>query len=502
MDLSTTDAIYKAARSARIEVSAISSPLISQFVSSLRRLYRDAGPERDHVVWRPLWRLLYSAQMYVLGSPIPPASWTRFRSSDLDYLTNASKQVATLFAGERELFNETLTTLMKILDHGDELPSVQLVANLCTEQPSALLLSSPYAVRDTQSYFAKSPSLARSPIFTASSLRTAPVKLPLVVVGPPAYFPDWIFSAPRARQTHVVTYDCVCSDLTFNRSFEFMAPRFHQSFPEVRRNALHEHARSTTEAFDPDDLMLPTASYISSSPGNRDAVEEVDSLLLILEADLGMWIEREGRPLVIVLDDDVQVSRIPAFQIEAGMFLLVRLDETDDYIAEVANSILGNRASKLRSLQSDWKEALRRKVSASGALSSILALLDLGSQLANETNLRNWMSPRSIKTQRREDFDAIMKFINWGDRAQEVWEAMTEINRAHRKAGRLVRSQLLEQVDQLDPILLESKGRMDFTVPNIGGKLTALRINWISPSTTAVPFSEIGRPFDFNGVAP
>lgn len=490
------DATYSAARLACIELDTVASPAVTTFVLTLRRLYRDVGPDRNHEFWRPLWKTLYDAQTYILGSPLPPESWSHIHDVDFDHLETSVQRVGALFAGEEKLLQETIASLRQILDLGTDLPAISVITEHASNGAFALLLSSPFLVRDTRARFSTHPDLAKSPVLTISALRNSHVELPLVVLGPPAYFPDWVFAAPRARLIRLVTYNCVNFEIEFRPSFDFMESRFHQRFPQVVHRVLAGPDTSETEKLDARDLILPAESYLPAVTSHREGDEEVDSVLLILEDDLGIWIEREGRPLAIIVDDEIYVRRVPAFQLEPGMFLLVRLDDDDDYIAEVANSILGDQAEPLRTLQGAWKIVLRGKVSTSDVLSVSIALLDLGSQIANETNLRNWMSPRSIRTQRRVDFDAIMQFIGWTERAEQVWSAMEEIDRAHRKAGRLVRRQLLEQVERLDPALLESRGRMEFSVPGVGGNLTALRINQISPSIAAVPLSELGKPFE------
>jgi len=112
------------------------------------------------------------------------------------------------------------------------------------------------------------------------------------------------------------------------------------------------------------------------------------------------------------------------------MYVLLRMTGSGDYILPIADWLLGTEAARLGSRQREWKSQLRTIVSQSSSLQVSLQLLDLGSNRANETNVRNWTSSRNIKTHDPQDFAAIMKLVGLADHAEEYWNAMARISQA------------------------------------------------------------------------
>ena len=87
-----------------------------------------------------------------------------------------------------------------------------------------------------------------------------------------------------------------------------------------------------------------------------------------------------------------------------------------------------------------------------------IQLLELGSQKANESNLRNWMSPDSIKTFYRKDFTAIMKLVGLGQREKELWNNADKIHKAHIQAGQKIRHELFKVMSKINVLELQKSG--------------------------------------------
>ena len=106
-----------------------------------------------------------------------------------------------------------------------------------------------------------------------------------------------------------------------------------------------------------------------------------------------------------------------------------------DYIVPVADRVMGRAAKHARERQRYWKDKLRAVVSREGLLATSVLLLDHGSQVANEQNVRNWMSYRNIRTQDKRDFIAIMRATGLEAETEQLWQEMGRIHRAHMRAG-------------------------------------------------------------------
>jgi hypothetical protein len=252
--------------------------------------------------------------------------------------------------------------------------------------------------------------------------------------------------------------------------------------------------------------LLPKAQFgdlvsgTGSRPGGGGSHEEIDARGFLLEGDWAVFLEGDAKASALVIDltvdDGESVRRIPISNIEAGMFVLVRTSGGGDYIVPVADEILGPEAQQVRDYQKEWKERLRLVVAARGLFATSIHLLDNGSTLANEMNVRNWMSPRNIRTSGYNDFLAIMRLIGLESEAAEYWSAMGKIVNAHHRAGKQIRDALLDQVRQTDLRELERLGQMEFELPGAeSGSLTAYRVEAVLPDLVSVRWNRIGRPF-------
>lgn len=115
---------------------------------------------------------------------------------------------------------------------------------------------------------------------------------------------------------------------------------------------------------------------------------------------------------------------------------------------------------------------------------------------ANEINIRNWMSARTIRARHIEDFTAIMRLIGMEEKAKLYWANARKLGSAHQRAGQQIRKLLLEKVRQADLQRLEGLGYMAFELPELqGGRIAAYRVKGIASSPVEVPFSQLGKVF-------
>ncbi len=228
--------------------------------------------------------------------------------------------------------------------------------------------------------------------------------------------------------------------------------------------------------------------------------DDVAAWAVLLEDDWVVYLEADDGATTLVIDlageRGDRVRRVPVGDLEPGLFVLLRTEGGRDYIVDMANHILGEKAAAARASQFAWKERLRQVARARGLAGLRQALRSSGSPRASEANVRRWMSNRSISTDDERDFAAIMRITGLAERTGEFRETMRAIEHAHLRAGQVIRHLLLRQVRAADLRALERRGRMDFELPDVdGGRLTAFRITGIAPETVAVPASRIAHPF-------
>lgn len=198
----------------------------------------------------------------------------------------------------------------------------------------------------------------------------------------------------------------------------------------------------------------------------------------------------------------LDVPRVSNDELEPGQYLLLRTSGGGDFIAPLADRILGELATERRSQQAEWKERLMSKASEQfGSLTRRELSSHVSAELrsrqlsqARPDNVHYWMSAKCIRPRKNEDFEAILDFAGLGTRAQELCAAMDDIDSAHRKAGFKIREMLLEKIDAASQESLERDGEMIFDLGDMdGGAISAFLI-------TAIPVEEFDVSADQIGV--
>jgi hypothetical protein len=322
----------------------------------------------------------------------------------------------------------------------------------------------------------------------------------LFVIGRPWWYVGkrwgWVYTAPRASALVMVGYegnvrDRLPSAKAFGESVTAVAP-------------VHDDALVEAELEDVSDEAGVDWSFMSGEVARRavgvSTADLVDARLYLLATGCAAFLAASEESRVPTLEPDAseegRVVYVPAPEIGPGSIVLLRSEGGGDLIVAVADAILGTAADPLRALQEAWKSRLRALVDERGVAGVVAELKLHGSSRANRSNLANWCSPRSLRTDDEQDFLAIMRAIGLEGEAAKYWTAMGRLDRAHRRAGREIREQLEEQARTADLTALEEEGRADFSLPQGGGALTAFRVEEVSPEVVAVPYQHLGDPFE------
>ncbi len=182
------------------------------------------------------------------------------------------------------------------------------------------------------------------------------------------------------------------------------------------------------------------------------------------------------------------------------MFVLLRT-EGGDYVVPVANIIMKEPlATKARASQTKWKSLLRIKVWSRGLVEACCDLIDLGSDKANETNVRNWMSRGQSGPVPIAASLPIIKYVGLEGEYSDIAGYANAIRRAHLQAEQVIRRQLLAQVKAADLGVLRRSGQMEFELPGLdGGSFTALGSKRLWREEFEVLASRLGEIFDLAG---
>ena len=494
--------LYERSASTTITRHRIEHHALGKFCDSLHKFDSRVGKLNGEDYWKKCLKPLKILQFELCAAPIPKENRFECVSTLASELQNHLLFCQKMYPGLADHAFNILNFLTELRDDPNDPLLDKLLELTGVKEKVAWVIKESRLIPPVEELVA-GLNLPRLSVIHPLQLKNLTCYDQLIVIGPSFWFPESVFTAARTSLIDIMIFDWIID--RWKPQNVFVSPH-KSSGPSNRKYITLEEGKTSSywDGIDPESLLniVDKASSVDSilSGGDLEEYEKVGALCIFFEDYWAVFIDasEEAKTLVIDPDEDEdnRISRILVKEIIPGMFILVRTSGGGDYIVPVANKIMGNQSQQAREYQNRWKDLLRNYAKITGLIKTSLDLIDRGSNLADEINVRNWMSPRNIRTREYDDFLAIMRLVGLEDAAQEYWTMMKHINKAHIKAGFEIRKWLLEQVKDLNMETLQKHGKMDFKLSDDDeGGLTAFRIESILPETLEVPYSSIGLPF-------
>ena len=496
--LAAIDEVYECAAANAVVRTRIPHDLFRTFSMSMKRLMHGLGEATEDELWKPVINPLRRYGFALCAAPLP-FNETTIQPPAIDRLQSKCDALAMLYPAQASQFAAVIE-LLKPLHVSRENPYLRWLTQIAVRNPiiGAVLIRDSRLVAATERELYKQTSTRSLQVVTPAQLTKDRCFDALFVIGAERWYPPFVFDAPRSKRTEVARYSWIKDARQPPRAFISSAPSTAEP---------PEPVNDTEDTYDADDL-LPVIDWRSigqkiAASDTQGAIESLEARLVLLEGDSAVFLESADGASVLSIDlwadeSTQRIARIQVSEVRPGTFLLLRTSGGGDYVvAEADRHFLKERAKELRERQHEWKALLRREVQKDGLFGVSLKLIDLGSASAEEINVRNYISPRSIRTRAPEDFRAIMRLVGLGEKWESYWDMMGEIDHAHRLAGHRIRRQLLRRLAELDLNELERVGRLDITLPDVdAGGLTAFRVLGLSPDQQLVSIGRLGHPFD------
>ena len=500
------------------------------FDSGFRRLSSQTGrllsllDGTEDPYWAQLIRHLRRIRFELAALPVP------FNAPALD-LVRAQAAVEVQYARCTALYPALASAVHATLDIAREVvtrddgPLLARLVSLAEESAlgrAAVVLCEARLIRVAEPILRSYPIFRHFAVVGPAQLRSLRCYDRLLCVGSARWFPSFITSAPRAPAIDFVHFRWTPGPI--RPSPLFAVPLADTATADGGRTRGQESRRLSPvivvgdaapveedepEWLGPDIAPAPGASLLQEIVHRAHAVNAsgvqrhdlVRALPVALEGGRAVLLDAEDGATVLVLDlaerGKSRVRRIPTADVEEGMFVLLRAGGGGDYVLPVADSVLGRRAAECRKLQRDWKTRLRAEVETRGLFETSIALLEYGGVRAEEGNVRRWMWDRNIRPREYADFLAIMRLTGLDADVTRYWNTMALIDRAHIKAGQLIRGMLLEQVMKSDLAELERVGSMEFDLPGTGtGRMVACRVIKTASEPVVTSAANVGRPLN------
>ena len=514
----SVSAVYDCARLSKIEAHHVDNAEFHRFCLTLRDFERSLGESTGDDYWKPFLRALKRYRFDMSSTPLP-----------FEYPMDQSPGLVERLRGQLAhcdlIYPQFADSARKLVDRVLDVrdshsnPILEVCADIAGrgEVDVAMLIKEPRLIPAVERLLWDEPGIGKVEVIGPSQLTGHFCYSKLIVIGPARWYGDYVFQSPRARHIHIVRYRWINDSNPSSEVFTGSPKSSGVGWVDPILAACastKKGSMSPSDSLDPEDflpsinwdeiLRIVSAHSADESEHANEYEEYVTARLFQLEGEIVVPLDaaEDARATVLMLpqEETDPVQRIRVMNIEPGMFLLVRTGGDGEYIALLADRILGEHSAKAREIQRDWKDRLRNRARRAGLTQVLHDLKRFGSSRANHVNVRNWMSYRSIKTEDQRDFRAVMELVGLADSFEAYWKAMTLIDRAHKRAGQFIRKQLLEEVRNADLQMLEKLGRMDFELPGVEGvNLTAVRIQGVHPQTFEINVARLGHPFEVEG---
>jgi len=512
--------VYDNASRCEIYRHTVDHPGLADISRTLRTLSLSLGDEADDDFWRhtlgPIRRLAFA----FCSVPLPFQEIVKSIGTDWDKIHRQVRLCEKMFPDSHQAL-ATLVNRLEELSAESDSPLITPLQDLIQPNSSlAVMIRNPRMNQATATYLSNNQAFCNARVVSPTQLRGPYVCDMLAAIGPCAWFPEYVFSAPRVGAIHVISFRWI-------RDRWKPGPIFLHGTDSDGSNG-HTHSigvmprvateRSTEIEVPPDiqpaDLLppLPTFKGIAnhtSGSHSQSGGESVAARLCHLSGGRAVFVATDEGASSLIIDTSEtgrsSVRRSPSEELEPGFYLLLRTSGGGDLIKPLADRILGDLALERRSQQSEWKKTL---LSVASDRFGPLGRRELASRVATELRLQNssqaraanvhyWMSEKCICPRKLEDFQAIMAFAGIQERTEELWNAMQDIDRAHKRAGFLIRRMLLQKITEASLEPLERDGEMTFDLgDHDGGTLSAFQITAIQDEEFEVPADRIGILLD------
>jgi len=502
--------IYACSETARLSYHSLQCPALKAFCIALDQLEHILGELSEDEYWITFLRQARRYRFQMCAAPFSPDQQRKITQELVSNLRHHLRHCDQMYADRLARLGHTILDQADFFAHASSNPLLDAVSAMCTDggcADRALLVKDSRLIPVAEAALATHESTRHVSVVCPSQLNSGHCYPQMIIMGPSRWYPDSVFSAPRANRLDVVRFAWISDRWQPSNAFlGSILPSIRHDSPEA---GMTRELPSSDEFWLVPDGLLPAvnlmralSAFESSSVESSCAGDDlVDARGYHLAGGMAVFLETEEKASVLTIDpnedDRRRVKRVPIGDIEPGIYILLRTSGSGDYVVPIADRIMGSAAKRARERQRYWKDKLRALASHRGLLETSILLLDHGSQVANEQNLRNWMSYRTIRTQDKRDFIAIMRATGLEAETDLLWQEMGGIHTAHMRAGMEIRRLLLKQAAGTNLSELERAGQIEFALEGSDtGSLTAFRVEEASNETALIPSHLLGRPFD------
>lgn len=496
-----TGEVYKCSANAIMQWSSINFNELQVFTRAVQGLMISLGKLDEDDYWFDFQRNVRVFRFYLIACPLSEDILQERLAKHLAYLQEIGSSFLQSHPDSSNQYENLISAGKKLQTIKASHLLMKLTEDICENKDTSntlVLVCEPRFIADAEKSL-QSTGIRDVDVASPSYLKSDVSYENMYIVGPTRWFPSYIFSAPRATIIRLLKFTWIRD--SWKHQTAFINP-LKQKPSRLMQITIEEASNSSELAAD--SLLPPafnfkfTQNQVVAAGSGHDDVDYTKARLFLLEDDWVVPLSAEDEASVLVInlaDKNLPVRKMKVVEIEPGIFVLIRTTGGGDFIIPIADQIMGPMSKKARKCQREWKSLLRNRIVENGYDWTINQLKSFGSPRANYINVRNWMFDRSIKTEYREDFHAIMKLTGLEEESEINWNMMSMIDRAHRQAGRRIGKMLIDKVKNSDLRALKKSGKIDFELEQENTiSITAFQVREISPDIIKLPHWQIGNP--------
>lgn len=226
----------------------------------------------------------------------------------------------------------------------------------------------------------------------------------------------------------------------------------------------------------------------------------IEASIILLENGRLIFVSRESKIRIFSVSEKTNLIKQVQFKdLDEDDFIIIRNERDTKLIAEVAdNEILKDKAESLRMLQELWKEKLRYHVKKKG-VSKVADILTnrYGLTTASAVSVRSWCNDESICPTELSKLLIALKFDT--RMADKIYKGMKNIQQAHRKAGRIISTKLMKELNPSIYNKLLEKGYYTFESKEFdGASFNIERVLTITNEKYLIMPYNLMKPFSIN----
>ena len=496
MVLDDIQAIVNRSVALEVRVHPVSFAPAKELAILLTTVLSSAGEALDHDYLATLLRPLKSYAYLLAQLPLPLNYPELYPATGIERLRAERKRLEQVYPALAPKIEQLLESL-ELLSIADDAPLLEKIVQISDNSATVILVD----VRNAHmiQHHLESIGQTNLSVVTSKDLRKLSSYDTLAVAGPLLRYPDHVLLSPRAFRIEVVRYDwtrdIVKKQYEFTQAIKPHKLRVETLHPPKKEFA-SPHPQHDEPLIDLEDLRPSVnVDMIARREQGDDEHELVKARLVVLEDELGVFLEESGSVFTVQPELPVikRVSSYEVTRLSVGDYVVLRTEGGGDYVADVANRLLGYKAATFRQQQITWKSELKKQIAIKGIETVAKVLRAAGVFSASRVNLRNWTSAKNLGMQRHEDFEAVLNYLDLAKDANRYKEALQGLRKAHRSAGHQIRKQLISRVSNLDPATLEQTGHLDIELEDAdGGRLSIYRIRELPEGSVDIPEGRLG----------